>query len=310
MPEDHSAAGFRTALFGFKKTDVLACIEKMAAEGQEKEQKAEAHAKELEASVDSLRTDQDILLQKTRELCSQLTEKDKRTAELESQAEALREQLRRSEDEAGLYKKKLFTKEQETIGLRKENADLTSRLRRQEQAAEEAQDARQQAQRQMELQVAAAEESANLKVLSAEENAERRIAQAQQQAQLEAVHARAAMTAGAQEIADSVSILKEQLADVDAKIAAAAGELQRTTAALHAALNGTEENLLLLGAQMQQFPQPAPGAKPPAAPKEPQEAAAKKEPRPARGAESEGQGSVHKSLSALLLDKLTRMLSE
>lgn len=310
MPEDHNAAGFKTALFGFKKTDVLACIERMAADGQEKEQMAETRTKELEASVDSLKADQDILLEKTRELCGQLTEKDKRIAELESQAEALREQLQRSEDETGLYKKKLFTKEQEAIGLKKENADLTGRLREQEQAAEEAHAARQQAQRQMELQVAAAEESANLKVLSVEEDAERRITQARQQAQLETVHARAAMTAGAQGIADSVSVLKEQLADVDAKIAAAAEELQRTTAALHAALNGTEEDLLLLGAQMQQFPQPAPGVKRAAAPEERQQAAPEKGPHTARGMEAEGQRSVHRSLSSLLLDKLTRMLSE
>ena len=304
MSEDHNAAGFKTALFGFKKTDVLACIEKLTADGLEKEQQAQARAKELQDSVDSLKEDNDTLLEQTKGLCGKLTEKDKQVTELEKQMETLREQLRRSDNEVGLCRKRLLAKEQETIGLKKENADLTGRLNEQVRAAEDARSAQQQAQRQMEQQVAAAEESANLKILSAEENAERRITQARQQAQLETVQARASMTAGAQEIADSVAVLKEQLADVDAKIAAAAEELQRTTAALHAALNGTEENLQLLGAQMQQFPLSAPGAK---RLPEPQQAP-EKEPGPAH--ETAGQGSVHKSLSALLLDKLTRMLSE
>ena len=114
------------------------------------------------------------------------------------------------------------------------------------------------------------------------------------------------MAAGAQDIADSVAVLKSQLAEVDAKIAAAASELQRTTAALHAALDGTEQNLELLGAQMRQFPQPAPGAKLPEPAQDEQEA--RQEP-PAQKAQPQTTAG-RRSLSALLLDKLARMLGE
>lgn len=299
MPEDTSSAGFKTSLFGFKKADVLACIEKMAAEAKQKEDEAQSRAQELQKTVDGLKENETILLEKTRDVCDQLSAQNKRNAEIEKQAGELREQLRRSEDEATLYKKRLFAKEQEALLLKGDKADLQQQLEQQRQAAE-------QAQRQMEQKVAAAEESARQDIFAAEENAEQRVQQARQQAQKEAVHQKAVMAAGAQDIADSVAVLKSQLAEVDAKIAAAASELQRTTAALHAALDGTEQNLELLGAQMRQFPQPAPGAKLPEPAQDEQEA--RQEP-PAQKAQPQTTAG-RRSLSALLLDKLARMLGE
>lgn len=306
MPEDTSSVGFRTSLFGFKKADVLACIEKMAAEAKQKEDEAQSRAQELQKTVDGLKENETILLEKTRDICDQLSDQNKRNAEIEKQAGELREQLRRSEDEAVLYKKRLFAKEQEALLLKGDKADLQQQLERQRQAAEQAQAAQQQAQRQMEQKVAAAEESARQEVFAVEENAEQRVEQARQQAQKEAVHQKAVMAAGAQDIADSVSVLKTQLAEVDAKIAAAASELQRTTAALHAALDGTEQNLELLGAQMRQFPQPAPGAKLP----EPAPAQQEAQPEPPAQKVQPQTTAERRSLSALLLDKLARMLGE
>lgn len=305
MPEDASSVGFKTSLFGFKKADVLACIEKMADEAKEKEQKAETRAQELQSTVDDLKANEGILLEKTRDICDQLSAQNKRNAEMEKQAVELREQLRRSEDEATLYKKRLFAKEQETLLLKGDKADLEQRLEQQQQAAEQALAAQQTAQQQMKEKVAAAEEGARQEIFAVEENAEQRVQQARQQAQKEAVQQKALMAAGAQEIADSVVVLKGQLAEVDAKLAEAAGQLQRTTAALHAALDGTEQNLELLGAQMRQFPQSAPGAKPP----EPEQPPKARQNPPAQTARVQG-GTERRSLSSLLLDKLTRMLGE
>lgn len=299
MPEDTSSVGFKTSLFGFKKADVLACIEKMAAEAKQKEDEDQSRAQELQKTVDGLKENEAILLEKTRDVCDQLSAQNKRNAEIEKQAGELREQLRRSEDEAALYKKRLFAKEQETLLLKGDKADLQQQLEQQRQAAE-------QAQRQMEQKVAAAAESARQDIFAAEENAEQRVEQARQQAQKEAVRQKAVMAAGAQDIADSVAVLKTQLAEVDAKIAAAAGELQRTTAALHAALDGAEQNLELLGAQMRQFPQPAPGAKLP----EPAPAQQEAQPEPPAQKAQPQTAAGRRSLSALLLDKLARMLGE
>ncbi len=303
MPEDTSSTGFKTSLFGFKKEEVLACIEKMTKEAKEKEQQAETRVRELESAVDGLKANEEILLEKTRDVCGQLSAQNKRNAEIEKQSDELRGQLRRSEDEAALYKKRLFAKEQEALLLKGDKADLQQRLQEQQQAAEQARAAQQKAQRQMEQKVAAAEESARQEVFAVEESAEQRVQQARQQAQKEAVQQKAVMAAGAQEIADSVAVLKSQLAEVDAKLAAAAGELQRTTAALHSALDGTEQNLELLGAQMRQFPQAAPGAKLP-------EPSPKAEPEPPARQMSPQGGAGRRSLSALLLDKLARMLGE
>lgn len=305
MPEDTSSVGFKTSLFGFKKADVLACIEKMADEAKEKEQKAETRAQELQSTVDDLKANEGILLEKTRDICDQLSAQNKRNAEMEKQAGELREQLRRSEDEAALYKKRLFAKEQETLLLKGDKADLERRLEEQQQAAEQALAAQQTAQRQMKEKVAAAEEGARQEIFAVEENAEQRVQQARQQAQKEAVQQKAVMAAGAQEIADSVVVLKSQLAEVDAKLAEAAGQLQRTTAALHAALDGTEQNLELLGAQMRQFPQSAPGAKQP----EPERPEKAPQQPPVQTAHVRS-GAERRSLSSLLLDKLTRMLGE
>lgn len=305
MPEDASSAGFKTSLFGFKKADVLACIEKMADEARENEQKAEARARELQSTVDDLKANEGILLEKTRDICDQLSAQNKRNAEMEKQAGELREQLRRSEDEAALYKKRLFAKEQELLLLKGDKADLEQRLKEQQQAAEQALAAQQTAQRQMKEKIAAVEEDARQEIFAAEENAEQRVQQARQQAQKEAVQQKALMSAGAQEIADSVAVLKSQLAEVDSKLAEAAGQLQRTTAALHAALDGTGQNLELLGAQMRQFPQSAPGAKLP----ETELPAGARQAPPARSTHSQS-GAERRSLSALLLDKLARMLGE
>ncbi len=320
MPEDSGAVGFRTSLFGFKKADVLACIDKLAAEGQEKDKQAEAHAQELQSEIDALQEDKTVLLEKAKEICEELSAQKKRAGEAEAAAEALREQLHHAEEESASFKKRLFEREKDLLNLKNDNTSLksdnetlTGRLREQQRLAEDAVSARQQAQQEMERSVAAAQADAERKASEAvreageQAQAARRAAQreaeeARQALEQEARQQRTAMTSGAQQIADSVSVLKAQLAEVDAKIAEAAKQLARTTAALHSALGETEENVKLLGAQMQQFPAPAPGAKLPEPPQP--------EPAAQRQHDSHPQSRQGKTLSALLLDKLTRMLGD
>ena len=110
------------------------------------------------------------------------------------------------------------------------------------------------------------------------------------------------MQAGAQQISDTVSLLRRQLDEVDARIAEATAQLQQATGAIYAALGETEQGLEQLGAQARQFPKVEPvhtglAEPPPLSP--PKTAKA----RPA-------VPKPHRTLSDGLLDLLDRILKE
>ena len=101
----------------------------------------------------------------------------------------------------------------------------------------------------------------------------------------------------AQQMADTVLLLRSQLEQVDRQIAEAAERLQKATGAIYTALGETEQNLVTLGAQAESFPKPL-------------EAAPKPQPRPEREKRPPRRPARRRTVSEGLLDLLERALRE
>lgn len=320
MPEGKPGE-FKTSLMGFKKADVLAYVDELAARSLAEQQEHEQKAAQLQKELDGLRADNDLLMEKTREVCDKLTGEEKRAVDAETRAKALAEQLLHLEETANTYKNRLFTKEQEAVVLKSDNQRLTELLatrqqeieaaRAQAQQAEQAraQERQQAARRQEELERERAEQAGRLE----EERARyaRQLESEQQAAQREVELGKAHLAEqarrekqelqqGAQQIADSVLLLRSQLDEVDRKIAQAAQQLQNATRGIYAALGETEGSLEQLGAQVEQFPRcEAPKKETPA-----------QEPERRRAASGAHRPARRRTLSDGLLELLDRVLKE
>lgn len=66
MPEGKPGE-FKTSLMGFKKADVLAYVDELAAKSLAEQQEHEQKAAQLQKELDGLRADNDLLMEKTRE---------------------------------------------------------------------------------------------------------------------------------------------------------------------------------------------------------------------------------------------------
>lgn len=329
MQQDTKPGEFKTSLMGFKKADVLAYVDDLAARTLQQQKQHEENAARLQKDLDALRADNDLLVEKTREVCDRLGDEEKRAEQAEARAKELAGQLLQIEKAADTYKSRLFSKEQEAVVLKADNQRLSELLATRQQeletaraAANEAETARRQAVQQTEtqrqeleqklagetaaLQAERLREAAELEAQRAEQARQLQAQKQNVQRQLELEKARLAEQArqekqqlqtGAQHIEDTVLLLRSQLEEVDQKIAAASEQLQRATSAIYEALGETEQSLEQLGAQVERFPQPAPSA-----PKSPPEAERCRPIRP---------GSPRRrTLSDGLLDLLDRIAKE
>lgn len=322
MADKPTPGEFKTSLMGFRKAQVLAYIDEMSAKALETQKQQEEAAEALRKELESAKADNDLLLEKTKEVCDKLTSEEKRAGEAESRARAVSEQLLHMEETANGYKSRLFTKEQETVVLRADNARLTEELEQQhrqlEQARAELDAARAEAEEkarlgreELERQRSAfeAEKQAGRQQMDQQREAAQREMDQQREAaqrQLELEKARLDQSrrtqqetarASAQQMADTVLLLRSQLEQVDRQIADAADRLQKATGAIYTALGETEQNLVTLGAQAESFPKPLP--------EQP-----KARPRPERDKRPPRRPARRRTVSESLLDLLERALKE
>ena len=138
MADKPTPGEFKTSLMGFQKAQVLAYIDELSAKALETQRKHEEAAAALRSDLVAARADNELLLEKTKEICDKLSGEEKRAGEAESRARAVSEQLLHMEETANGYKSRLFTKEQETVVLRADNARLTEELERQHKLLEQA----------------------------------------------------------------------------------------------------------------------------------------------------------------------------
>ena len=112
MADKPTPGEFKTSLMGFQKAQVLAYIDELSAKALESQKQQEQAAEALRKELENAKADNDVLLEKTREVCDRLTSEEKRAGEAESRARAISEQLLHMEETANGYKSRLFTKEQ------------------------------------------------------------------------------------------------------------------------------------------------------------------------------------------------------
>ena len=192
--------GFKTSLLGFHKGDVLACIDRMAAENLEQQRQAEQRAAALEDQLGTLKAEKDGLETRLEEsthavvqAAEQAAAQQKRAEEAETRATALNEQLTHMETRAQDYKKRLFVREEEAVVLRRDNTRLTETLREKQQeletmlaqlnaAKKDCEEKLAAMQQQAEQTAAQAQADAEADVRAAARRAEETVQQAQQQA--------------------------------------------------------------------------------------------------------------------------------
>ena len=293
MADKPTPGEFKTSLMGFQKAQVLAYIDELSAKALETQRKHEEAAAALRSDLDAARADNELLLEKTKEICDKLSGEEKRAGEAESRARAVSEQLLHMEETANGYKSRLFTKEQETVVLRADNARLTEELERQHKLLE-------QALADLDTARTEGEEKARLGREELEKEKEEGRRQLElEKARLEQTRRDQQATAreSAQQMADTVLLLRHQLEEVDRQIADAADRLQKATGAIYTVLGETEQNLVTLGAQAESFPKPL-------------ESAPKPQPRPEREKRPPRRPARRRTVSEGLLDLLERVLRE
>lgn len=322
MADKPTPGEFKTSLMGFQKAQVLAYIDELSAKALETQRRHEETTAALRSDLDAAQADNELLLEKTKEICDKLTGEEKRAGEAESRARAVSEQLLHMEETANGYKSRLFTKEQETVVLRADNARLAEELEQQHRLLKKAQEdlaaARAEGEEkarlgreELERQRSALEEEkqAGLRRMQEEQAEAQRQMERQREAaeqQLELEKARLDQNRrtqqetarrSAQQMADTVLLLRSQLEQVDRQIADAADRLQKATGAIYTALGETEQNLVTLGAQAESFPKPLDnGPKP--------------HPRPEREKRLPRRPARRRTVSESLLDLLERALRE
>ena len=113
-----------TALFGFRKSDVLATIDELIRANAQQQQELEEQILAARQELESERRDKELLLDKTKELSDKLTDQN---ARLHEQAE----RVQRAKQETEGAKGQLFNSEKENYTLRQEAEQLREEQSRQ-----------------------------------------------------------------------------------------------------------------------------------------------------------------------------------
>ena len=147
-----------TALFGFRKSDVLATIDQLIQANAQQQQQLQEEIQAARQELEGERHDKDLLLEKTKELSDKLTGQD---ARLYEQAERLQNAKQETEGVKG----QLFNSEKENYTLRQETEHLREVQCSQEEQLQQARQVRAQLNQ---AQQAAADTEVQLQRLTAE----------------------------------------------------------------------------------------------------------------------------------------------
>lgn len=286
FPEENEEISFRfdpdlrfhTELFGFDRVEVLSYIERISAANAEKANALRETITALQHDLTGARRQGSVLEQKANQVLSELEFQKKRAEDAVAEADALRTEMDKANDEIAAVRSRLFAQEQENETLRNDNthlnetvADLTRALKQRGVAqpewrvenirpaeGENERQLLQQAQLKARGILRAADAQAQAHIEQAKQDAADIVAKAQRQSSAP----RDDSGESAEGIAASIAVLKAQLAEVDAKILAATSDLQKATDGIAAALNGADHGFSASGTQAKSFPAAAPAARP------------------------------------------------
>lgn len=285
---------FSTSLFGFKRAQVLDYIESLVANNAAELAKStalyDAVSAELKINTQTNAALQEELDKTQLQLKSEQLTAAGRSAELSN----MRISLDKTSDERDSFKSRLFSSEQDNASLKADNSRLNTTINsltftvneyeaRKDKLNEQEISAKAQADRilqeaggvalatkrdaQIEAQAERdkiladarlAMENADVQAQSILDKAGDDAVELLAQAQRERDTGKILLTGSCEDIAQSVEMLKHELAEVDSKITKASAQLQNAAKGIATALENTEKNLDLLGVQTKYFPNPAP----------------------------------------------------
>lgn len=270
--QDTGATGaqnvFSTELFGFRRDEVLRCIERMSQENMQRMRELDASIEALNADLDRSRKENSALGEENRMLRGRLEKAQQSVQDAVRQAEQARARIDQANDSLSACQSRLMMKTRECDSLKEENAklekqveELTDSVEQFRAKREEAEQQTVSARREAEAILADARHRAEALRIESETRAARALEKSQREAQFveaqaeqQRTDAKRTLSAAAQSIAASVTVLKERVSQVDENIAAAADNLKQATGCIRAALENTENDLTLLGVQMDKFP--------------------------------------------------------
>ncbi len=321
-------------MLGFRKADVLACIDRMSEESRAAQQQAEQESKALEETITDLQAQKDDLSAQIQEKDATLEvlqqEKDALSANLQeknvalialnqslseqesvatkavAKADTLMQLLRTAEVSAHDYKSRLFTREGEMTVLRRDNTQLTESLSSKQKELEAASEEVAQAHREAAQEIETVRATATQELAETREAVAAELASEKQRIKNEHLVAQEQMKQSASDMAQEVVVLKQALADLDQKIGDSLQDLQRSTQMLTQALETTEDSVQRLGGKAEIFPERATvHAHAPVAPVAPAAQMARPAVRSAAKRKEKPQ-----SISNLLLTQIARMIGE
>lgn len=285
--------GFRTSMLGFDKNDVLAYMNALANETQQRELEYQQTIDELNAQLDKLKKDQANARRCVEKLQAELNQATQRAETAEKAGSDAVTKLRDAEERATGYQAKYKECQQSILELQFQKRDLEKQIAEMEAmipkggmptmaatpapkpapvapAPEPVKPAREEAAAPVNVTEEARIEAKKILAdarLNAE-NAERRLRQQEDDQ-------KARMADNARALAAGVQLLRDRLTRVDEKLASASMDLENATGAIYQALDDTSQDLENLGADMRSFGKLRPAAKPAPAPQaQPQPAAA------------------------------------
>lgn len=287
--------GFKTSMLGFRKKDVLACIDCMSAENLAVKEQAEARAKELEETLASMRAEKEAadgkVFEKEAEIVllqEEIAAQKELAAQAFTQLEALKQQVEKAETTSHEYKTRLFNQEKEVMILRRDNTQLTQSASEKQITIEKME---------MQMQEVRLESAVQIDEMQTSTAAELTA----QRHKLQAEHAemKDKMQACAVDMVGDVEALKQSLATLESKIESSLLELQHSTKVLAQTLEATEKNVCVLGGKLEVFPQ-----------KKPQEPVVNHVAEQASAHSVPKYRSKPQTISGLLLAKISKMIGE
>lgn len=266
MPSDTKnilERGFRSEWMGFNKNDVLAYMNALADESQQRKMEYEQKLHKLESELESLRrerTDSDSHIaalqaevdaanQRADAAESKCREGEDQLAVLQRQVDTYQSGQQESQKNANIWQLKCHDLQQQVEDLQKQLSAA-----RQGGSAAPAPDAIREARLEARKILADAQLYA--------ESAEKEL---KQQAETQKTR----MAENARGIAAGVMLVRDRLARVDQRLSAATLDLDGLTQAIYQALDDTEAELRELGTEMRDFAQGTPETSAPAQPPEP-----------------------------------------
>ena len=274
--------GFRTSMLGFDKNDVLAYMNALANETQQRELEYQQTIDDLNTQLDKLKKEQANARRCVEKLQAELNQATQRAETAEKAGSDAVTQLREAEERASNFQNKYKDGQQTIMSLQFQKRDLEKQVAEMEAMipkggmptmaatpapapAASAQDAPKPAPKEEPAPVTVTEQARiEAKKILADarlnaESAERHLRQQEDDQ-------KARMADNARALAAGVQLLRDRLTRVDEKLASASMDLENATGAIYQALDDTSKDLEELGADMRSFGKLRPVEKPAAQP--------------------------------------------